>query len=116
MFINLRRGTHGTQLSAVHHGDAIANTDKFWKIAADHQDCFSAGDKLVNQFVNLCLAAYIDAASRFIKQKHIDITIKQPSERDLLLVTAGQFGNVLTVIVATYFQFLNPSRRYRALL
>src|SRR5215813_7790318 len=91
MFINLRNGTRSAKLSAVHHHNAIANTDKFWKIAADDQDGFSAGDQLVDQFINLRLAPDIDATGRFVEQKHIDITIKQPRQRNLLLVTSRQF-------------------------
>ena len=91
-----RSGRYGlAQLSAVHDRDPIAQAEQLGKIAADHQDRFRrapgrVGDELVDQPVDLRLAADVDAARRLVEQQHVDVVVEQPRDRDFLLVAAGE--------------------------
>ena len=57
---------------------------------AHEDDRLTAPCKLVDDCVDLGLAAHVDAAGRLVQQQDVGVEMQQASERDLLLVTAGE--------------------------
>src|SRR5712691_5191756 len=71
---------------SAHDRQPITHAKQFRQIGTDHQDRFVLLRATRDRFIHLRLTADIDAASGLIKEKHVGILMKQPSESHLLLV------------------------------
>src|SRR5262249_40837269 len=100
------RGARLAQPAATHHGDAIADAEQLWKIAADEKNRLAALRQLSHQTVDLRFAADVDAASRLVEEKHVDVVVQEPRERDLLLIHAGQIADRLTGVAVAQRELL----------
>ena len=64
-------------------------------MGADGDDRGPGAGELVEQRVDLRLAAHIDTSGRFIEQKQVAAVMQESSERDLLLIPSGQLAGGL---------------------
>jgi hypothetical protein len=88
VFVPITRRPGGTKPPALHHGYTIAKTKQLWQVAADHQDRFGFRHELVDERIDLRLARDVNTARRLVEYQHVDIMMKEPGERDLLLIAA----------------------------
>src|SRR6266513_3542577 len=79
-FVPLSRRANGRQHAAAHHADGVAHAQQFGQIRADEDDGFALRRQFVEQFVDLHLAADVDAPRRFVEQKYFGIVMQQSPE------------------------------------
>ncbi len=70
--------------------------------------------ELVDQLVDLRLAADVDAARRLVEDQHVDVVMQKARERDLLLIAARKARDVLRRARRTNGQRFDPRARPRA--
>src|SRR5262245_56623881 len=124
MFGPLRSRARRTEPAARHHRDAIADAEQYREIPADQQHGLRAepdrvldalygvsnGHQLVDQPVDLRLAADVDAARRLIQNEDIDVVVQQARERDFLLISARQIRYRLPRPRTANRQTIDPPR------
>src|SRR5215831_20556936 len=81
------------QIPFVHHGDAVADTENLFQVAADDDHRRAVGGQLIDQFVNLALRADVDAARRLVEDDHLQFPQQPLRQYDLLLVAAAELRN-----------------------
>ena len=85
----------GAEPAAAHDRDAVADAEQLGQVARHQRTAFAAlaGDELVDERVDLRLAADVDAAGRLVEEEHVDVVVQEARERDLLLVAAGELAD-----------------------
>jgi len=63
------------QSTTRHDSNAVTNAEQLGDVTADHQDSLSASGQLIDQLVDLRFGSDVDAASRFVEQQHIHISV-----------------------------------------
>ena len=66
MFAALINGVRGTEMTAVHDGDAVAYSEEFGQVTAYEEDGFALCCELVNQVVDVGFAGNVNAARGFV--------------------------------------------------
>jgi hypothetical protein len=86
--------------AAMHHRDAIANPEKLGELTGHDEHRLALLGELADEAVDLGSTPHVDAAGRLVEQEHVNVVVKEPRERHLLLIAARELADAL-IRVAT---------------
>src|SRR6266511_2092664 len=97
--------------AGTHNGDAVADAEQLRVVGTDQHDADSARRPFVDYVVHLALRADVDSLRRLVENQDARFGEEPTREHDLLLVAAGEEGDIAVLRPGTQSQLADEGAR-----